>query len=124
LPLAGRLSSSARLVRAWLVVGMFWYGLTRVVQTGLLIWLLATADPRLQPTAPFVIFVIVAAALTGVQAYTFKIYGVSWRMQGPGQAPESQQLRGRVGWERTQQPGGFRRAASRQVGARAGSSRT
>ncbi|KIZ01248.1 hypothetical protein MNEG_6713 [Monoraphidium neglectum] len=70
-----RLSSSTRLVRAWLVAGMVWYGFTRVVQTGLLIWLLITVDARLRPTTPFVIFVIVAAALSGVQAYTFKIYG-------------------------------------------------
>jgi hypothetical protein len=103
LPFTLRLSSSTRLVRAWLVAGMVWYGFTRVVQTGLLIWLLITVDARLRPTTPFVIFVIVAAALSGVQAYTFKIYGVSRGSRGGtrcwfGTSQLGAHVRARAGW--------------------------
>jgi hypothetical protein len=59
-----------------MVAGLVWYGLTRAVQTALLIWLLAAADASLRATAPFIISAVIASALTGVQAYTFRIYAV------------------------------------------------
>lgn len=74
---ASRFSRSVRLIRCWLVTGMVWYGITRLLQTALLLWLLIVADARLRTTAPFIICVVVCAALTGVQAYTFCIYAVS-----------------------------------------------
>jgi len=57
-------------------VSLVWYGLTRLIQSALLIWLLVISGPELQRSAPFIIAVIVCTLLTGVQAYTFKIYAV------------------------------------------------
>jgi hypothetical protein len=72
-----RLSKSTRLIRGFLAGGLAWYGLTRLVQTALLLCLLIVADPALRATAPYIIFAVVCAALSGVQAYTFVIYAVS-----------------------------------------------
>jgi hypothetical protein len=71
-----RLCSRPRVIRACLVGGLAWYAATRLIQTALLIWLLAANDADSRATGPFLISVIVCSALTGVQAYTFKIYAV------------------------------------------------
>lgn len=81
-----RLCARAAAVRGVMVAALAWYGLTRVAQTGLLVWLLAASDAGLRTGAPFIISVIVCSALTGVQAYTFHIYAGMYRRAGASRA--------------------------------------
>lgn len=59
-----------------MIVALVWYAVTRILQTALLIWMLVIADADLRSTAPYIISATVAAALSLVQAYTFRIYAV------------------------------------------------
>ena len=82
-PPTGSASACVPFVRGSLATGMVWYGITRLVQTALLLWLLVTCDPALRQTAPFIICAVVASTLTGVQAYTFVIYAVRLSSKRP-----------------------------------------
>lgn len=81
-----RLSTNYVLRRATLIVGLGWYGITRLAQTAMIIWILAAADASLRPTAAFIVAVLLITALSCVQAFTFKIYAEMFRRARPRRA--------------------------------------
>ena len=74
-----RLRAPARVVRPCIVLALVVYTLSRVVQTTMLIQLFATGYARMQATASlravYWVSLVLALALSGIQCYTFYIYG-------------------------------------------------